>query len=234
MRDFLINISKNEIAAHQERLKYCGITNITSCFDEDVQKKLKEEANSIFNMRSKRKDFISTHTHTPRNMFTVSEVDITNTSRIIKEFYYSSDLLGLLSEMAMEKVNFLPWTGERYVINGLVNNKDTHGWHWDDYAYALVFIAECPPRGAGGEVECVSNTNWIKSNPNIRHIVNTRPVQSYYFEPGSFYFMKSDTTLHRVSNIDQPYQRLSIAMSYCNQADLSKDMDHLTVYDLYG
>jgi L-lysine 4-chlorinase len=234
MKKLMLNADKKTIITHQERLKYTGLTDITSCFDQEMLVALKKETLSVFGANSKRRDFVSKHTDTPRNMFTVSEVDITRVSQVIKDFYYSTELMNFLSELAMEKVNCLPWEGERYVINGLIHNKDTHGWHWDDYAYALVYIAECPPKGAGGEVECVANTDWIKSNPNIQQIVTTRPVQSHYFEPGSVYFMRSDTTLHRVTGIDKPYQRLSVAMSYCNQADLSKDIDHLTVYDLYG
>lgn len=234
MKNFINEINSDQIIVYQDRLRYSGIADITSCFNQEIIRLLTNETRSIFEKKSKRKDFFSTHTNTPRNMFTVSEADISDSSQIIKEFYYSDELKKFLSELAIEKINDLPWTGERYVINGLINNDDTHGWHWDDYAYALVFIAECPAKGAGGEVECVANTHWIKSNPNIQHIVNTRPVQSHYYEPGSFYFMKSDTTLHRVTRVSEPHQRLSIAMSYCNQADLEKDIDHLTVYDLYG
>lgn len=234
MNNFLQQITKEQINIYQDQLRYSGIVEITSCFTQGIIRTLSNETRSIFHIKSKRKDFLSAHTNTPRNMSTVSECDITDTSKLIKNFYYSKELLKLLSEIASEKVDFLHWSGERYVINGLIHNDDTHGWHWDDYAYALVFIAETPESGAGGEVECIANTSWIKSNPDIQRIVSTRPSQLHHFQSGSFYFMKSDTTLHRVTKIAKSHKRLSLAMSYCNQADLQMKIDHSTVYDLYG
>lgn len=219
---------------YQKHFKQRGMVNITHCFHDSIIQPMTAEAFKVFYGKSKRKDFISQHTSTPRNMFTVSEADIATHSQLITDFYYSQEVLRLLSEIAQEKIDFLPWMGERFVINGLMNNDDTHGWHWDDYAYALVFIADCPPKHAGGEVEFVPHTQWNKAQPNISQILERKNVQTQYFAPGTFYFMRSDTTLHRVAKISHPYKRLSIAMSYCNQADLSKQMDHQTVIDLYG
>lgn len=219
---------------YQKHFKQRGMVNITHCFQDALIQPMTAEAFNVFYGKSKRKDFISQHTNTPRAMFTVSEADIATNSQLITDFYYSKEVLALLSDIAQEEIDFLPWMGERFVINGLMNNDDTHGWHWDDYAYALVFIADCPPKHAGGELEFVPHTYWNKVEPNIPQILQTKRIQSQYFTPGTFYFMRSDTTLHRVAKIAHPYKRLSIAMSYCNQADLSKNMDHQTVIDLYG
>lgn len=222
-----------DIKSYKAYLDFYGMVNITSFFSEGIIQCLIKESFEIFHKKLKRKDFVSKHTLTPRHMSTVSEEEIEKESEIIQYFYYSKQLVALLNELAGEKLDYLPWTGERFVLNGLINNQDTHGWHWDDYAYALVFIADCPPKGSGGEVECIPHTSWVKPNPDIQNIVMSRPTHSYYFEPGSFYLMKSDTTLHRVTQISSPYRRLSIAMSYCNQADLAKEIDHKTVLDLY-
>jgi hypothetical protein len=225
--------TSSEMKSYKTTLELSGMLNITNFFNRAITQCLINESVRIFCKKLKRKDFLSEHTLTPRHMSTVSEEDIAKNSQLIKNFYYSRNLISLLSELAGEKLDYLPWTGERFVLNGLINNQDTHGWHWDDYAYALVFIVNCPPKGAGGEVECIPHTKWIKPNPDIQHIIATHPIHSYYFEPGSFYLMKSDTTLHRVTQISSPYRRLSIAMSYCNQTDLVKDIDHKTVLDLY-
>lgn len=230
----LIQANQTDINYYHDTLKKYGIVNITDCFDHELIRMMTSETHRIFDLKSKRKDFISQHTQTPRHMCVVSECEITEESKIITDFYYSEEVLALLSNIAGEDINYLPWTGERYVINGLINERDTHGWHWDDYAYALIFIAHNPPKGGGGEVECVARTTWVKANPDIQSIVAKNPIKSYYFESGSFYLMRSDTTLHRVTTISSPYKRLSIAMSYCNLTDLEKPIDHKTVLDLYG
>ncbi len=223
-----------ELNQYRIMLKQKGMVDISKCFSNVIQQLLTNETLDLYEEKSMRRDFHSQHTDTPRHMFTVGERAITESSQLIKNFYYSHQVLQLISDIAQEKIDHLPWTGERFVINALIQNNDTHGWHWDDYAYALVFIAKCPPRGFGGEVECVAHTHWNKENPNIRDILQLNPIQSHYFMPGSFYLMRSDTTLHRVTSIQSPHQRLSIAMSYCNQADLDKNIDHKTVIDLYN
>jgi len=226
--------SPYEIGLLQGQLTEIGLADITTCFSITLRKSIAKEALRIFEKKAKRKDFFSAHTNkTPRNMFTVSESDITTESSLISNFYYSKNVQNLIQEIAGESISSLPWAGERFVINGLMNTNDTHGWHWDDYTYALVFIAESPLEESGGLLECISNTFWDKENPNIHHIIETNDIKSYYFPPLNFYFMKSDTTLHRVAPIYVSQRRLSIAMSYCNQADLCKQIDHKTVIDLY-
>lgn len=223
-----------ELNNYRTMLKQRGIVDISKCFSQVIQQLLTQETFDLYEEKSSRRDFQSQHTDTPRHMFTVGEQVITENSQLIKNFYYSHHVLQLIGDIAQEKIDHLPWTGERFVINALIQNNDTHGWHWDDYAYALVFIADCPPREFGGEVECVAHSHWDRSNPNIPKVLQLNPIQSHFFTPGSFYLMRSDTTLHRVASIAAPYQRLSIAMSYCNQADLEKNIDHKTVIDLYN
>ncbi len=233
MKDVLIPMHKSELIAHQDRLEYCGITNVTACFDPLIQLLMKQDAISVFELKSQRKDFISARTNTPRNLFIVGEKDITEASHIIKEFYHSPDVVHLLSEITNQKLHCLPCQGQRYVMNGLMENNDTYGWHWDDYSYALIYVAIAPPLGAGGEVECIANTPWIRSEPNIQHLVNTRPIQLHYFEAGNFYLIKSNTTLHRLTNINRPYKRLSITFAYLTNTDMKKAIHPLQVDELY-
>ncbi len=215
--------------------KDTSIVDMTDFFNPEFIEQLTTETLNVFEQKLQRKDFLMAHTeNTPRKMFSVSEKAIYESSKLIPDFYNNQDLINFLTKMAQEKVMVLPWTGERYVINGLSTSKDTHGWHWDDYSYALVFIAKAPEKHQGGAVECIPNTVWNRKNPNIREILAANEPYKHYFKDGSFYFMKSDTTLHRVAPITEDSLRVAIAMSWCNEKDLAKEIDHKTVYELYG
>ena len=227
--------NQEEIANTQKILKSKSIVDVTHFFAQDFIENLIQETVSVYEQKLQRKDFLMEQTdNTPRNMFAVSERAIDACATMIPKFYYEEEVLHFFSTLAQEPVIPLPWTGERYVINGLSRSNDTHGWHWDDYAYALVFIAKAPKLGNGGEVECIADTFWNREKPNIEQILQQNQKQVHHFESGSFYLMKSDTSLHRVAPITAGEIRIAIAISFCNKADLSKDLDHQTVYELYG
>ena len=229
-------VAEYNYSEFRHQLISSGLVDVTSLFSEEIVHNLTAEMQILMKQHARRNDFLSQHTDlTPRNLNTVSEKIITENGNFIPNFYFSERTKYKLSQIAGEIVHDLPWSGERYVLNQLLNQNDTHGWHWDDYAYALVFIAEAPEYPyEGGLLECVSHTYWQKDRPDINHLVNTRKVSRYYFKPGSFYFMRSDITLHRVTPIVSNSKRMSLAMSYCSESDLAKPIDHKTVVDLYG
>ncbi len=218
----------------RNKLSYFGLVDISCLFSKSITEAIINEMHQLVKTHHRRNDFLSKHTETPRNLNTVSEAAITNNSIVIPKIYYSPEIKYMLSQIAGEIIHDLPWTGERYVLNQLSEQNDTHGWHWDDYSYALVFIAEAPEGDKGGLLECIPHTYWNRSNPQIYHLLETRKIAQYYFQPGSYYFMRSDTTLHRVTPITSNKKRMSLAMSYCSESDLEKPIDHKTVIDLYG
>lgn len=223
------------IKTAKETLRDTSIVNLTRFFNSQFVSELIEDTITVYKNRLQRRDFLMKQTeNTPRNMFSVPERAVTEESRLIAQFYNAESVAAFISEVTQEETRTLPWTGERYVINGLAQSDDTHGWHWDDYSYALVFIAKAPSVAQGGAVECIPDTFWNRENPNIQSILNSRESKIYHYEDGSFYLMKSDTTLHRVAPISDGAIRIAIAMSWCTEVDLSKDIDHQTVYELYG
>jgi len=232
----------SDVACNEEIIRFAkeefesfNVVDITRFFDPNFIESLTQDTMSTYNRRQSRKDFRMKQTeNTPRNMFTVSEGSVHEESKLIPDFYSSNEVLEFISKITSSKVMRLPWKGERYVINGLSEEKDTHGWHWDDYSFAMVFIAKAPIREHGGFVQCISDTTWNRSKPDIKKILSTHNPTSYYYNSGSFYLMKSDTTLHRVAPITSETSRVAIAMSWCTEEDLLKDIDHKTVYELYG
>src|SRR3546814_10994880 len=73
---------------------------------------------------------------------------------------------------------------------------DTHGLHWGDYSFALIWILQAPPIEVGGLLQCVPHTSWNKEKPRVNEYLCRYPVDTYYFSSGDVYFLRTDTTLH--------------------------------------
>src|SRR5580692_3870409 len=90
-----------------------------------------------------RRDFTMTQTDgTPRRMRNVRQDQIRAGSVLLPALYESVALRSVLSQIAREPVHLCPYEPEQFVVTSLDGPGDTHGWHWDDYAFALVWVAE--------------------------------------------------------------------------------------------
>jgi hypothetical protein len=170
--------------------------------------------------------------NTPRRMRNVRRAEIAAGSTLIPAVYESVILQKLLSEIAGESVLSCPYEPEQYVVTRLEQTGDTHGWHWDDYAFALVWIIECPDPDDGGFVQCVPGTTWNKRNPAINQALLSGPTYSFALQPGDLYLMRTDTTLHRVYPITGGVRTI-INMGFASQADLEREISHETMDSLW-
>ncbi|APJ02761.1 hypothetical protein [Silvanigrella aquatica] len=213
-----------------------GVINLTNYFSKSILSLLQNEIVEIFTKNKKRRDIYMRETdNTPRKMYTVSQKAIYESSDLIPAFYSSKDLNLLLNKITGKDISPVPVeSGERFVINGLENAKDTHGWHWDDYTYALVFIAKAPSVEFGGYLEAIPNTLNEKNESNAFTAINNNKIDRHFYSEKNIYFMKSDTTLHRVTPINNENLRVSLAMAWATDKDLRLDLDHMTIKNLYG
>ena len=120
------------------------------------------------------------------------------------KIYHDPELLSILTKIAGEDVHLCPYDFEKMVITSLQHNGDSHGWHWDDYSFAMIWVLRAPEKEQGGVVQCVPNTRWDRKNPSIISQFLTQPIRTYYFPEGSVYLMRSNTTLHRVYPLTDP------------------------------
>jgi hypothetical protein len=171
--------------------------------------------------------------NTPRRMRNVRRADVVATSTLIPALYESVILQKLLGEVAGESVMSCPYEPEQYVVTRLERSGDTHGWHWDDYSFALVWIVECPPAQAGGFVQCVPHTVWHKENPSVNRALLSGPTYSFALRPGDLYLMRTDTTMHRVYPITEGVRTI-INMAFASQSDLARQISHETMDELWS
>lgn len=196
---------------------------------------LKEEAENIVTAHGVARDFnLEITDNTPRHMTTVGQPVISELGSIIPAMYDSKVLIDIASRIVGEQVFECPYLGERYVLSSLSRSGDTHGWHWDDYAMGMVWVLEAPHPKDGGFVQCVPNTSWDKTNPDVHGAMLQQPIYSYAFEPGDAYIIRADTTMHRVYPIRGEGKRLIVNTTWAFADDLKRSMTHETNDVLFG
>jgi len=166
-------------------------------------------------------------------MKTVNFKEISNGSKLISQLYYSKAIRELLDSVSNSNVLECEYENERMTITRQEQVGDTHGWHWGDYQWALIFIIEAPEVDAGGMLQCVPHTTWDKSNPQIhRHLVEN-PINSYHHATGDIYFFQTDTTLHRTYPLNRDCTRIILSFTFAGVHDLAREHQHETMNQIY-
>ena len=142
----------------------------------------------------------------------------------------------ILGMIAGESVHRVPYLPEEYIINNQSAKGDTHGWHWDDYAFALIHVVEAPDPLYGGRVEYVPNVVWNKESAGkcIKAALEKELITSMHVRTGETYFMKTNTTLHRISPLLGETNRIAIVYSFASDSDLTdSSIEHDTMEAIY-
>lgn len=237
--DLLASLATHEVdpaqlAEARGRLAKYGFTKVSFIVPEDLKAAVADEVIGLAGEAGVRRDLRFAATgNTPRRMRNVRRYEVAEHGKVIPLVYESEVLRHRLAEVAGEPVLACPYEPEQYVITRLEQSGDTHGWHWDDYAFALVWIIECPAPEHGGFVQCVPGTKWNKENPQIHQALLAGPTYSASFVPGDLYLMRTDTTMHRVYPISGGVRTI-INMGYAATADLERQISHETMDALWA
>jgi hypothetical protein len=143
--------------------------------------------------------------------------------------YRSPELLGLVSRIAGEDVVPVPYEPEEFIATRLEQRGDVHGWHWDDYSYALVWVLRAPPPAAGGGVELVRNVPWDKADPRVAEHLQRNMIERFHPPSGSAYLLRANATLHRVAPLSDAAVRDVLCFSYAGAADFGRAVTHETI-----
>lgn len=213
-----------------------SVLDITKFVRPQVIERVAVEADRLVSLFSHRRDIkIPSTAHTPRRMDNVGNTIIRTQSPFLVDIYRDASLLGLLSSIVGEEVQLCPYDPEKMVITCLSKKGDSHGWHWDDYSLAMVWVLEAPPPECGGVVQCVPNTKWDRMNPKIIEQFLVQPITTYHFPSRSVYLMRSNTTLHRVYPLHgENARRVVLNSTYALQEDLGKHIDHSSMEQLFA
>jgi len=211
-----------------------GYVKISDYLPRTVMASLQSDVKSIVDQAARRIDIsVKATGNTPRKMSTVNFEDINKYGKFAPSLYGLKPLRNFLDLIAGHQVRDCEYQPERMTITKQEKPGDTHGWHWGDYQYALIFIVEAPPIDAGGLLQCVPHTTWDKKNPGINEFLRDNSIRSYYHQTGDIYFFRTDTTLHRTSPLERDCLRIILNFTYAGPADLDKERTHETMDEIY-
>lgn len=201
------------------------------------QKRLIEEARTLLEKESERRELMVKESGgTPRAYYSVGRDSIVEHGTYIPAVFNSNRFRTFLGKIAGQEVHPVPYDPEAFVINSLSTPGDTHGWHWDDYTFALIWCVDEPDPLTGGRVEYIPHSIWKKDDPEagLRKTLRENPITSLHLKEGDCYFMKSNTCLHRVSQILGETKRTAVIYAFASTADLSDDtITHTSMEEIY-
>jgi hypothetical protein len=212
-----------------------SIVELSEFFSNEIKAELLSNLEDLFSVHGVRRDFKMKATGNTSRQMTNVESQFLHQNDRITSLYNDTKLKSLLCEIVGEEIYSCPYKPERIVATKLHKKGDTHGWHWDDYSLALVFILKAPRPDAGGILQCVPHTRWDKKSPNIISYFLTDNIRSYYFSAGSIYLMQTKTTLHRVYPLlHEGDERMILNFAYATKNELDSQIDHETVEALWN
>jgi hypothetical protein len=222
-----VNFSDSLLTILTHQFKRDGFLKIPDIMPLNLRREMKQEALRLLDLYSERRDLkLATTGNTPRKMSVVTSENIATSSDFINSIYRSKTLKNLLEKLAGEAFLPCPSKDEEFLITRHEKAGDTHGWHWGDYRYALIWILETPPIEYGGMLQCVPHTSWDKSNPKIHEYLCENPIRTYGFVSGDIYLLKSDTTLHRTVPLSCDATRIMLNMTWGCMEDERKRVDN--------
>ena len=214
------------------------IVQLDHLLPAELAKVMQNQALGLVSASAVRRDMeVAATGNTPRAYRSVGRDTIRDDDGPITRFFESDAIREYLSTLAGEPLHKVPYEPEEYIINSQERTGDTHGWHWDDYTFALIWMVEAPDCMSGGRVEFVPNTEWDKERPRegLERIVAGEEIRSRYIPSGSCYLMRANTTLHRVAPLIGNTRRTVIVFTYASTADLTDaSISHETMEQIYA
>lgn len=206
-------------------------------FTEDIKHQLDCEARVLLQESAEMRDLeMKATANTPRKYRSVGRDAIHARNGVVRKVFENNELLEALSTLAGEPVFRVPYEPEEYIINNQGSTGNTHGWHWDDYAFAMIHVVEAPDPMFGGRVEMIKKIQWDKEDAGtcIREALGGNVVLGMHVSAGQTYFMRTNTTLHRISPLTGPTNRIAIIMSFASETDLHDGhIGHETMEAIY-
>lgn len=212
-----------------------GFARIPRLVPADIFQAVKSEVYEILDVHARRIDIEIPETgNTRRAMSTVSQETIAKNATHIPSIYTSPSVKAFLSRIAGDQVLDCPWDQEKYVILRQERTGDTHGWHWGDFPFTVIWLFEVPSPEVGGSLQTVANTHWDKQDPRVSEWLADGQVHTWEFVSGDIYFLRSDTTLHRTIPLREDASRVILNTCWGSPADLGREQTHETMTAMFS
>jgi hypothetical protein len=207
-----------------------AFTDITAAIPAATYAMLADEVTAALDIHAQRRDLcIASTGGSPRRYRIVGRDTLAASCPATASYYRSPALLRLLSDVAGEALVPVPYAPEELIATRLENAGDTHGWHWDDYGFALVWVLRAPPPEDGAALEYVTGVPWCKAEPRVETILAAHEPVRTHLAAGTVYLLRTDTTLHRVTPLLRNAKRDALCFSYAALRDLAREPSHETL-----
>jgi len=201
-----------------------GFIKVPKIVPPEIYKAVDASVRELLKQNAERRDLLlATTGNTPRKMSVVKS-EIIGQDAYIPPVSKSKALLKFLGQIANEELVTSVSSDEEYLITHQQKVGDTHGWHWGDYSFALIWIIDTPPVEYGGMLQCVPHTRWNKVDPRINELLSSNPIDTYSFVPGDIYLLRTDTTLHRTVPLERDANRIIVNMTWASRQDREKQL----------
>ncbi|MCR8844951.1 hypothetical protein NQ117_14815 [Paenibacillus sp. SC116] len=238
VQEHLNQLPADAIQQMQDSFTENDVIILDCLLPEELRLEMEKEAMQILSEHGKRRDLVIKETgNTPRHFNSVGRESIAQHGKLIPAFFSSQPIQYFLSSLNNGKTVLpVPYQPEEFIINSQQATGDTHGWHWDDYTFALIWMVEAPGPNDGALIEYIPKTEWDRENAEtcVQQILDTNEVKSLYVPQGCCYFMKANTTLHRVSALKNDSRRTVIVYTYASNEDLQKEISHETMEQIWA
>lgn len=226
---------QTDLRKKSQQFRREGYVKLRDLIPEDIFAQVTDEVNELLAEHARRIDIQIKETGgSPRKMHTVSAAEIANNSKLIAAIYNSASLKNVLGEIAGQEVLTCPWDGEKFVIIRQDQPGDTHGWHWGDFSFTVIWIIQAPGPEVGGMLQCIPHTNWDKQNPRVHEYQLEHPIRTYANATGDLYFLRSDTTLHRTIPLTKAATRIILNTCWASEPDTHKTATHETMDAMFA
>jgi hypothetical protein len=204
-----------------------GFADVTALIPADWYRGIYDEVTAGLDAYGERRDLrIAVTGDSPRRYRVVGRDTLAATCPLAARAYRSETIRNLVAGVAGEAIVPVPYVPEELIATRLEVTGDTHGWHWDDYGYALVWVLRAPAPGDGALLEFVTDVPWCKSAPRVDAILaENEPVRAHVGS-GTVYLLRADTTLHRVTPLRRDAHRDALCFSYAAASDLRRERSH--------
>lgn len=224
----------NKVRALSQHFRREGYVKLSRLVSPEIFAAVAQETHEILDLHAKRIDIHLKETgNTPRYMSTVSQAAIAADAKLIPAVYESPALKGFLSRIAAEEVVACPWEGEKYIIIRQERVGDTHGWHWGDFPFTVIWIIEAPDNEYGGMLQTVPHTDWNKDDPRVHEYLINNVIKTWPHSTGEMYFLRSDTTLHRTIPLNADRTRIILNTCWGDVASANRPQTHETMEAMF-
>jgi hypothetical protein len=218
------------IAALQAAFVRDAFVDVTELIARDVRARVCAEVVAALDSHGVRRDLRVAVTGGSARRYRIAGRDtLTSVCPDATALYRSGELLSLVASVAGEPVVPVPYVPEELIATRLEETGDTHGWHWDDYGFALVWVLRAPPPEDGACLEYIAGVPWCKAEPRVDALVAEHEPVRAHLSAGTVYLLRADTTLHRVTPLQRGGFRDALCFSYAAERELSRAVSHETL-----